>query len=81
MKRVFAPVLIVSLLSLGACSGLDDKQQRVLTGGALGAAGGALIGALAGSAAIGAAVGGIGGAAIGGLTRSDQVRIDPRPQQ
>jgi hypothetical protein len=45
------------LFSIG-CSGMSNTQQRVLSGGAVGATGGAIIGAVAGSAALGAAAGG-----------------------
>ena len=44
---------------------MSYTEQRVLSGGAMGAAGGAVIGAAAGSAAIGAAAGG-GAGLLGG---------------
>jgi hypothetical protein len=78
MKRIAIPVLVVVPFLLSACSGLDTREQRALTGGAIGAAGGAVIGAIAGVPAIGAAVGGAGGALIGGLTSPRQVTVDPR---
>ncbi len=59
-------LLLVGILALGGCSGMTPTEQRVLSGGAIGAAGGALIGAAAGSAAIGAAAGG-GAGLLGGL--------------
>jgi osmotically inducible lipoprotein OsmB len=58
-------LLIVAVLGLGGCAGMSNTEQRVLSGGAMGAAGGAVIGALAGSAAIGAAAGG-GAGLLGG---------------
>ncbi len=62
-------VFLVSLLGLGACSGLDRREQRALSGGALGAGAGALIGAVTGGSAVtGALVGAAGGAAVGALT-------------
>ncbi|MEL7469810.1 MAG: glycine zipper family protein [Pseudomonadota bacterium] len=64
MKTVTIMSALVLLLS--GCAGLDDTQQRVLTGGAAGAAGGALIGAIAGDAKWGA-VAGAGAGLIGGL--------------
>lgn len=65
-------LLLAAVLSLGGCSGMSTTEQRVLSGGAMGAAGGALIGALAGSAAIGAAAG--GGAGLLGGYLYDQAR-------
>jgi hypothetical protein len=61
--------LIVSFLLavfMFGCSGLSTREQRVLSGGAIGAGTGAVIGAVvnrsvAGGALIGAAVGALGG--------------------
>lgn len=54
--------------SLGACSNMSSTQQRTLSGGAIGAAGGAAIGALSGgSAGMGALIGGAAGAGTGYL--------------
>lgn len=64
MRKVTAPLLFALLCSLG-CSGMSYTQQRVLSGGAVGATGGAVIGAIAGSAALGAAAGG-GAGLLGG---------------
>jgi uncharacterized membrane protein len=50
---------------LGGCAGMSPTEQRVLSGGAIGAGGGALIGAAAGSPGTGAAVG-AGAGALGG---------------
>jgi osmotically inducible lipoprotein OsmB len=58
-------LLIVTVLGMGGCAGMSNTEQRVLSGGAMGATGGAVIGALAGSAAIGAAAGG-GAGLLGG---------------
>lgn len=63
MRKALVLVLIVALFS--GCAGMSYTEQRVLSGGAMGAAGGALIGAAAGSAAIGAAAGG-GAGLLGG---------------
>ena len=58
------------ILSLDGCSGMNRTQQRALSGGAIGAAGGAAIGAIAGGSLLtGALIGGAGGAAVGALTR------------
>ena len=60
---------VLSLIALGGCTGMNNQQQRALSGGAIGAAGGAVLGAVAGfNPLIGAAVGGASGAAVGALT-------------
>lgn len=64
MKR--ASVLLIFGLLLAGCSGLNDTQQRALTGTAGGAAGGAVLGAIGGNAALGA-VAGAGAGLLGGL--------------
>lgn len=64
MRKATALFLVAILLCVG-CSGMSNTEQRVLSGGAIGASGGALIGALAGSAAIGAAAGGGAGLLAG----------------
>jgi osmotically inducible lipoprotein OsmB len=66
--RSIAAVIAVAL-SVTGCSGMTHQQQRALSGGAIGAAGGAAIGAIAGANPLtGALIGGAGGAAIGALT-------------
>ena len=59
-------LLMVLALAVGGCSGMSSTQQRVLSGGAIGAGGGALIGWAAGSPAAGAAIG-AGAGALGGF--------------
>ena len=69
--------LIVSFLLavfLFGCSGMSTREQRVLSGGAIGAGTGAVIGAVvnrsvAGGALIGAAVGALGGLILDESTR------------
>jgi hypothetical protein len=62
--RCIAAVL-VTIFTLG-CAGMSSTQQRTLSGGAIGAAGGAALSAIAGgNAAVGAGVGGAAGA-LGG---------------
>jgi osmotically inducible lipoprotein OsmB len=56
---------LAAILFSGGCSGMTNTEQRVLSGGALGATSGAIIGVAAGSAAIGAAAGG-GAGLLGG---------------
>ncbi|HUY68990.1 MAG TPA: hypothetical protein VMV79_06780 [Alphaproteobacteria bacterium] len=68
---VFARVVVLALggLALAGCANLDDTQQRMLSGGAIGAGTGAVVtvvtgGCVACGAAIGAAVGAAGGYAV-----------------
>lgn len=64
------PVLAVALCGLTACSGMSTIQQRMLSGGAIGAAGGLALTALTGGSLLaGGLVGGAGGAAVGALIR------------
>jgi uncharacterized membrane protein len=65
MKKAIV-LIVVLALALGGCSGMSATQQRVLSGGAIGASSGALIGWAAGSPAVGAAIGG-GVGMLGGL--------------
>jgi osmotically inducible lipoprotein OsmB len=64
MQKAVVSLLVALLFSVG-CSGMSNTQQRVLSGGAVGASCGAIIGAVAGSAALGAAAGG-GAGLLGG---------------
>lgn len=64
--RMFVAGLL--LVGLGACSNMSQTQQRTLSGGAIGAAGGAVIGAVSGgSPGLGALIGGAAGAGTGYL--------------
>ena len=63
--RVAVVGILAATLFLGGCANMSATEQRVVTGGAMGAAGGALIGAMAGNAGMGAAIGGLTGAAGG----------------
>ena len=63
-----AAMAVILALALSACADMPSQQQRALSGGAIGAAGGAAIGALVGGAALpGALIGAGGGALIGAL--------------
>lgn len=67
-KTPIAATLVVCLFAAG-CDHMTQQQQRALSGGAIGAAGGAAIGVLAGGSLLtGALIGGAGGAAVGALT-------------
>ncbi|MEM7497467.1 MAG: glycine zipper family protein [Pseudomonadota bacterium] len=72
MKKSVTAVAALALLT--GCAGLDDTQQRALTGTTAGAAGGAIIGAIAGSAGLGAAIG--AGAGLAGGLIADRVEKD-----
>jgi osmotically inducible lipoprotein OsmB len=64
IKNLILVVLVATLL-LSGCANMSATEQRVLSGGAIGAASGAVIGAAAGSAALGAAAG-AGAGLVGG---------------
>lgn len=71
--RCFTAV-ILTVFTLG-CAGLTPTQQRTLSGGAIGAAGGAALTAIAGgNAAVGAAIGGAAGALSGYIIGETQHR-------
>ncbi len=77
MKRTLALVVVVVLL-VGSCSGMSNTQQRVLTGGAVGAGSGALIGWAAGCPGCGAAIGG-GAGLVGGYVYDQYEKSRGRP--
>mgnify|MGYP005837603751 CR=1 FL=1 len=77
MKKVLILVLVATLMVAG-CSGMSYTEQRVLSGGAIGAGSGALIGWAAGSPAVGAAVGG-GAGALGGFLYDRYEKSQGRP--
>ena len=58
MKCVMLAVLMGVLVALTGCADMTGTQQRTVTGGAAGAAGGTLIGAIAGNAGRGRRSGG-----------------------
>ncbi|CAO3417756.1 hypothetical protein [Azospirillum endophyticum] len=64
--------LLIGAALLGGCSNLNHRENRALTGGAIGAAGGAAIGAVTGGSAVyGGLLGGAAGAAVGALTADE----------
>jgi len=77
MKKTVILVLVAALL-LGGCSGMSYTEQRVLSGGAIGASSGALIGWAAGSPAAGAAIGG-GAGLVGGFLYDRYEKYRGRP--
>lgn len=59
---------VILALALAGCSNMTNQQQRALSAGAIGAAGGAAIAAMTGGGLVtGALIGGAGGAAVGAL--------------
>lgn len=68
-SKAGSAALAILMLALAGCSGMSAREQRTLSGGAIGAAGGAAIGAITGgSVLLGGVIGGAGGAAVGALT-------------
>lgn len=67
MKTVRILIVITIIVGMvGGCANMTKQQQRILSGGAIGAGAGAALGAIAGgsvagAAAIGAAAGAVGG--------------------
>ncbi len=70
MRKIIGAVVLAGLL--GGCTGMNDTQQRALTGTVGGAGVGAVIGAIGGNAGLGAVAGAAAGLA-GGLVW-DQVK-------
>lgn len=77
MKKAIVLIMLVVVL-LGGCSGMSYTEQRTLSGGAIGAAGGALIGAAAGSPGTGAAIG-AGAGLLGGYLYDQYQKSQGRP--
>jgi uncharacterized membrane protein len=77
MKGVVIVVSLTALLMVG-CSGMSNTEQRVLSGGAIGAGGGALIGWAAGCPACGAAIG-AGTGMVGGYVYDQYQKSQGRP--
>jgi hypothetical protein len=68
MTSLRSIVILLAILGLGACSDLSKREQKILSGGAIGAAGGAAIGALTGGSWVaGGLIGAAGGAAVGAI--------------
>ena len=70
MTKKMIAVSLLALATLSACSNISRQEQRALSGGAIGAAGGLALSAIAGGPLLlGAGVGAAGGAAIGAVTK------------
>lgn len=67
MKAVSLGAALALLLAAAGCSNMNSTEQRMLSGGAIGAGSGAVVGALTGGlgVATGAAIGAAAGAAAG----------------
>ncbi len=63
----------LAALLLAACG--TTKEDRAISGGAIGAGAGGIAGALTGNPLAGALIGGAGGAAAGALTNPNQVDL------
>jgi hypothetical protein len=69
LKLLRAAVLVGGAGALTACSNLTPTQQRTLSGGAIGAAGGAVVSAIVGGTILlGTAIGAGAGAVAGAVT-------------
>ena len=64
--RTLGAVVVAGALLTG-CAGMSQTDQRVLSGGAIGAGGGAVLGAIGGNAGLCAVLGGAAGLAGGYL--------------
>jgi len=70
MRTITKVLAVLMLMVLGAgCAGMSSSQQRMLSGGAIGAGTGAAIGVVTGGSAVsgavvGGAVGVVGGAVV-----------------
>jgi hypothetical protein len=74
MRTWLAKVVILGLMgTLAGCANMSSREQRMLSGGAIGAGAGAVIGgATGGSPAAGAVIGGAAGAAGGYIVDETQ---------
>ena len=73
MNRIGAIVVMLATAgTLPGCAGLNNTEQRALTGTGIGAAGGAVLGAIGGNAGLGALAG--AGAGLAGGLLFDNVR-------
>lgn len=66
MRSMTKLVVLLLALSLSSCTGMSQREQSTLSGGAIGAAGGAVLSGISGGRpAVGAALGGAAGALTG----------------
>ena len=77
MRSALVLALVAAML-MGGCSGMSTTEQRVVSGGAIGAGSGALIGWAAGCPGCGAAIGG-GAGLLGGYVYDQYEKSQGRP--
>jgi uncharacterized membrane protein len=77
MKKTLILLIALTMLA-GGCAGMSTTEQRVLSGGAMGASSGALIGWATGNPAVGAAIGG-GAGMVAGLLYDRLEKTQGRP--
>jgi len=65
MKRSTSAMTLCVLVLLAGCANMTSREQRVLSGAAIGTGVGAAAGAIGGNVGLGAALGAAGGAAAG----------------
>lgn len=81
MRTYSLAFVMAAAIGLSGCAGLDDTQQRTLTGAAGGTAVGGLLGSFSGNTALGAVLGaGVGGTG-GYLYDQSQRRYEPPPRR
>ena len=71
MKRSATAMSLCALVTLAGCANMTEREQRVLSGAAIGTGVGAAAGAIGGNLGLGAAIGAAAGAA-GGLVVDEQ---------
>ena len=70
MKAIRIFLLVFAVAGVSGCANMNAKEQRMLSGGALGAAGGAALAAMTGGGwVLGGLIGGAAGTAAGALSR------------
>lgn len=62
MKHLSVVFIILTLVSMSGCSGMNSQQQKTLSGAGIGAGTGAVLGAVTGGSPV---VGGVVGAGVG----------------
>jgi hypothetical protein len=73
MQRLAVVAMTTVMIGLAACSNMSAKEQRMLSGGAIGAAGGAVVSGVSGGSMVGGAlVGGAVGTGAGYLYHRSQ---------
>ena len=67
MRQLGIAILFVAIFTITGCAGMSARQQRVLSGGAIGTAAGVGAAAIVGAPLIAGAAAGAAAGAIGGL--------------